>query len=148
MPPRTQLLLLAAAVAGSGALLVPARAFASTHRPTRHPPPRAAMPAITSRVFQPLGSPANYTATLEAAPADAVSVIKWQASYCRTCRKTSPLLDRAAKQWPKANFYSMDLYRNGRAAGERMNNFFKARNITMMPYVEVWLGNECVETEV
>lgn len=113
-------------------------------------PPAVEMkiPPIHSLVFAKLGSPANYTTTLAEAEDDQVSVIKWQAPYCRTCRATSPLLDRAAKQFPTARFYSMDLERNGKAAGERMANFFKEKKVTSMPYVEVYLGSTLVEAEV
>ena len=106
------------------------------------------VPPIKSRYFAPLGSPQNYTQMLERAPAQSVSVVKFQAPFCRTCRATSPLLDRVAKQYPEANFYSMDLVRNGKAAGERMKEFYQARGIKAMPYVEIFIGQECVETEV
>ena len=108
----------------------------------------SSIPPISSAFFEPLGSPANYSALIESAPADSISVVKFQAPYCRTCRASSPLLDRIAKQHPQARFYSMDLVRNGKAAGERMNRFFKERGINQMPYVEIFLGSECIETEV
>jgi thiol-disulfide isomerase/thioredoxin len=107
-----------------------------------------APPPIASRYFSPLGSPANYTQLIESAPSDTVSVIKFQAPYCRTCRKTSPLLDRVAKQYPQARFYSMDLVRDGKAAGERVNRFFKEKGVKLMPYVEVYIGSELFESEV
>lgn len=75
-------------------------------------------------------------------------MIKFQAPYCRTCRGVSPLLDRVCKQHPEAKYYSMDLARDGKAAGERMNRFFKERQIKQMPYIEVFYGKELVDTEV
>lgn len=105
-------------------------------------------PPIQSQFFRPLGSPANFTALLDDAAPDSVSVIKFQAPYCRTCRASSPLLDRVAKQYPQARFYSMDLVRNGKAAGERMNRFFKERGVKLMPYIEIYYGSECIDTEV
>ena len=42
----------------------------------------------------------------------------------------------------------MDLARDGKAAGERMNKFFKERQIKQMPYIEVFYGKELVDTEV
>jgi hypothetical protein len=40
----------------------------------------------------------------------------------------------------QARFYSMDLVRNGKAAGERMAHFFKQRQIRHMPYIEIYYG--------
>ena len=127
-------------------------------RPPQQPLPRTAPavvckvgtgpPPIKSRFFQPLGSPANYTALIEGAAPDEISVIKFQAPYCRTCRATSPLLDRVAVKYPQAKYFSMDLVRNGKAAGERMNIFYKEKGIKLMPYVEIYIGSECVDTEV
>ena len=105
-------------------------------------------PPIQSQFFRPLGSPANFTALIDGAAPDSVSVIKFQAPYCRTCRASSPLLDRVAKQYPQARYYSMDLVRNGKAAGERMNRFFKERGVKLMPYIEIYYGSECIDTEV
>ena len=117
--------------------------------PARHP--QVALkgpPPIKSAIFVPLGSPQNYTELVENAAKDTVSVIKFQAPYCRTCRGVSPLLDRVCKQHPEAKYYSMDLARDGKAAGERMNKFFKERQIKQMPYIEVFYGKELVDTEV
>ena len=58
------------------------------------------------------------------------------------------LLARIAAQNPTAQFFSLDLVRNGKAAGERMAKFFKARNVTAMPYVEVYVGSTLVEAAV
>ena len=60
------------------------------------------LPPIPSECFVPLGSPANFTSLIESAAPDSVSVIKFQAPYCRTCHATSPLLDRVARQYPQA----------------------------------------------
>ena len=115
----------------------------------RHAQPLAkGPPPIASKFFEPLESPANYTHLIDTSAADVVSVIKFQAPFCRTCRATSPLLDRVAKQYPEANYYSMNLNRNGKAAGERMNKFFKEKGVKLMPYIEIYIGSECVHTEV
>ena len=50
-------------------------------------------PAIKSRFFEPLSTPGNLTAALESAPRDSISVVKYQAPWCRTCRATAPLLE-------------------------------------------------------
>ena len=42
----------------------------------------------------------------------------------------------------------MDLERDGKAAGERMNAFYKSKGIKLMPYIEVFYGSECVDQEV
>ena len=145
--------------------------------PRCEPPVAKGPPPIKSRYFVPLGSPANYTELIAAADGtDAISVIKFQAPFCRTCRATSPLLDRVAKDYPQAKYYSMDLVRNGKAAGERMNKFFRAKSIKLstrpnssaqtrvhsfaccsfggsfsrfaVPYIEIYQGAECIHTEV
>ena len=105
-------------------------------------------PPIVSRQFTDLETPANLTAVLADAVEGEISVIKFQAPWCRTCRAMAPLLDRTAKKWPRASYYSLTLQRNGKAAGERMYKFFRSRNITQMPYVEVYLGQELLDAEV
>lgn len=115
----------------------------------RHPPPiLKGPPPIASKFFVPLESPKNYTDIVEGSAADTVSIIKFQAPFCRTCRATSPLLDRVAKQYPDAQYYSMNLVRNGKAAGEKMNRFFREKGVKLMPYIEIYVGSECVHTEV
>ena len=123
------------------------------HSPWPHAPRRCAIalkgpPPIVSRYFESLLTPAQFEELLEKAPSDAVSIIKFQATYCRTCRATAPLLDRVAKKYPTAKFYDLTLARDGKAAGERMYRFFKSRGIKEMPYIEVYAGSERVEAEV
>ena len=89
-------------------------------------------PPIASRYFSPLDTPADFNSLISSVPNNSVSVIKFQAPWCRTCRASAPLLDRTAKKWPDASYYSMELVRNGKAAGERMNRFFKSKNITQV----------------
>jgi thiol-disulfide isomerase/thioredoxin len=122
--------------------------FVSIHGSRRCPTAQAKLPPIASQVFVPLSTPANYSEVLASVGPDVVSVIKFQAPYCRSCRQTSPLLDRAAKKWPSARYFSLDLIRNGKAAGERMNRFFASRNVTTMPHIEVYAGSELVSVEV
>ena len=105
-------------------------------------------PPIRSREFKVLASPAEYEELLAGAAAEEVSVIKFQAPWCRTCRATAPLLDRKARKYPNASFYSIDLVRDGKAAGERMNKFFQAHNATKMPYIEVHVGGKLIDAEV
>ena len=97
--------------------------------------------------FMPLGSPANFTALLVAkeAAGDQITVIKYQAPWCRTCRAMGPRLDRVAKAFPFAEYYSLEAVRNGKAAGERMHELFLSRNATKLPYVEVYRGAELIE---
>ena len=118
--------------------------------------PSGGPPSITSRYFTPLSTPAEFNEAIATASSDCISVVKYQAPWCRTCRATSPLLDRAldrvAERLPNrtgnVRLYSLELVRNGKAAGERMNNFFKSRNITEMPYVELYMGRELIDSEV
>ena len=131
--------------------LTPHSPLLHSHWP--HAPRRCAIalkgpPPIASRYFESLLTPAQFEELLEKAPSDAVSIIKFQATYCRTCRATAPLLDRVAKKYPTAKFYDLTLARDGKAAGERMYRFFKSRGIKEMPYIEVYAGSERVEAEV
>lgn len=47
-----------------------------------------------------------------------VTVVKYQAPWCRTCRAMAPMLDRQAKKHSdrKLSYYSLECYRNGKAA--------------------------------
>ena len=120
----------------------------------RHRPPQmmgkkvSGPPPIRSREFKVLATPAEYEELLAGAAAEEVSVIKFQAPWCRTCRATAPLLDRKARKYPNASFYSIDLVRDGKAAGERMNKFFQAHNATKMPYIEVHVGGKLIDAEI
>jgi len=93
-------------------------------------------PPIPSKQFASLGSPANLTAVLDAAAENEVTVVKYQAQWCRTCRAMAPKFDREAKRHGDPSFYSLTLSRNGKAAGERMHRFFVARGANTLPFVE------------
>ena len=89
---------------------------------------RKGPPPIPSRHFTPLSSPSNFTTLLEGARDDQVTVVKFQAPWCRTCRAMAPKLDKIARAYPTAAYYSIESVRNGKAAGERMHKFFLSRN--------------------
>ena len=74
-------------------------------------------PPISSKLFISLTSPSNLTAVLEAVADDEVTVVKYQAPWCRTCRAMAPVLDKQAKKYGDLNYYSLECYRNGKAAG-------------------------------
>eukprot|EP00966_Prymnesium_polylepis_P208831 4837811-Prymnesium_polylepis.1 len=40
----------------------------------------------------------------------------------------APKLDKIAREYPSAAYYSIESVRNGKAAGERMHTFFLGRN--------------------
>ena len=50
------------------------------------------------------------------------------------------------ERWPEATFYELSLVRNGKAAGERMFRHYKARGVVSMPFFEVFVGAELVDT--
>ena len=85
-------------------------------------------PPIPSRRFSPLSSLDNFTATLKSARRNQITVVKFQAPWCRTCRAMAPKLDSIAKKFPTATYYSIESIRNGKAAGERMHKFFLSHN--------------------
>ena len=127
------------------------------HDPSMSSKKPRGLPPIASRHFTPLDGPANITALLTSAGEDTVSVVKYQAPWCRTCRALAPRLDKAldrvARRWPDsspaaARLYSLELVRNGRAAGERMNKYFKSRNATELPYIEVYRGDQLIDAAV
>ena len=95
--------------------------------------------------YTPLATPDDYAELLATASDDSISVVRFAAPWCRTCLAARPKLDAVAKRWPDASFYSFELVRNGKRAGERMNRFFKERNATELPYVEVYVGSKRVE---
>jgi hypothetical protein len=103
--------------------------------------------------FVPLRSPDEYRELLAAAASDAITVVKFEADYCRTCRAAAPKLryqvNRFAERNPQAQFFAMELRRkDSTAAREAMVECFKLRNATQLPYVEIFVGSELVETLV
>ena len=51
----------------------------------------------------------------------------------------------AEERWPQAEFYQLELVRNGKAAGERMYRHYRARGVKTMPFIEVFIGAKLVE---
>ena len=103
--------------------------------------------------FQTLASPSEYEELLATAASDAITVVKFEADYCRTCRAAAPKLryrvNRFAEQNPQARFYSMELKKKTTAAErEAMAEYFKLRNATKLPYVEIFVGSDLVDTLV
>ena len=86
--------------------------------------------ADVSRYFESLLTPAQFEELLEKAPSDAVSIIKFQATYCRTRSARDGAAARPrGEEVSDAKFYDLTLARDGKAAGERMYRFFKSRGI-------------------
>ena len=117
------------------------------HLPRRFTAARMAIAAEPMQpTFSALGTPANYTSTLAAKRPEEYSVIKWQAPYCRSCKKPSKLLERHASELPETTqFYSMDLLMDRKAAGRRMAQFFRQRQVTVIAFFEVYRGDELIE---
>lgn len=92
------------------------------------------LPPIPSKVFtSSLQNPSNYTAVIDQAQPDQITVIKFQARWCHTCRAMAPKLDSVAKRYPSAQYFVVESLRNGKAAGERMHSFFVSRNAVSTP---------------
>ena len=100
---------------------------------------------LTQPSFIPLQTPAEYEEMLLNVDVNAISIIKYGSPYCRSCKKPSPLLESYMEAWPDATVYSMQLIRDGKAAGKRMLRFFKERQVLVMPYLEVYRGSECIK---
>ena len=68
-----------------------------------------------------LPTPAAYEELLSSqAGLDSVTIVRYGAPWCRSCRTIGPRLQAlAAERWPSASFYELSLLRNGKAAGER-----------------------------
>ena len=130
----------------AGVLLGPG---GTSRRPVNHA--RCGVVAAAPR-FTPLDTPAAYQELISTVANDSISVIKFVSPTCRTCRTAAPLFDRVARRWRwGANFYSLELVRKdgkGKAAGERMKRFYKSRGATDLPFVEVYVGDNLVESLV
>jgi thiol-disulfide isomerase/thioredoxin len=63
-----------------------------------------------------LTTPKVYEELLSTAPDNAVSIVRYGAPWCRSCRTIGPdLQEFAATRWPAATFYQIELVRNGKA---------------------------------
>ena len=113
------------------ALLLPHAPLSA--RPPSGGPPRTA-PVTASQQqrqrYTPLATPADYAATLAAASNRTVSVVRFAAPWCRTCLAARPKLDAVARRWPDADFYSLELVRNGKRAGDSFHTCPKYHNST------------------
>ena len=133
-------------------LAVAVLAVVAVHPPAHRLPQRAAIamglkgpPPIPSKHFVSLTSPGNLTEALAGAASDVVTVVKYQAPWCRTCRAMAPLLDRQAKKHQELRYFSLECRRDGKAAGERMHKFFVERGAKGLPFVEVYRGDTLLE---
>lgn len=103
--------------------------------------------------FHPLASPEAYKELLDQKrTSDDITVIKWASDQCRTCRAAVPKIRGILKKWdeetpspPGASYYSVDLRRDNSVT---MLAFFKARNITLLPCIELYVGDELLHTLV
>ena len=98
--------------------------------------------------FHPLNSPEEYEQLLADRAADEITVVKWAADSCRTCRAAIPKIRGVLKKWddqlgPAASYYSVDLRSDNK---DVMFGFFKARNVTHMPCIELYVGSELLQT--
>ena len=93
-----------------------------------------------------LPTPAAYEELLASrAEPGVVTVVRYGAPWCHSCRRIGPALQElAAERYPGADFYELSLVRNGKAAGERMHRHYKARGVRTMPFLEVFDGAELV----
>jgi len=94
-----------------------------------------------------LPTPNAYQQLLQRAYPEDVTIVRYGAPWCRSCRTIGPSLQEyAAERYPTGRFYELSLVRNGKAAGERMYRHYKSRGCTSMPFFEVFKGSELVET--
>ena len=108
---------------------------------------RTSSPVAVVDRFTPLPDPSAYEELIAGLGDDAVSVIKFQAPWCRTCHMAKPKLNYAAKQYPRARFYSVTLDRK-RSDSDQMYELYQRLNVTEMPYIEVFCGATRVDTLV
>lgn len=97
---------------------------------------------IPSTKFLSLSGPVAYHQTIDRADEESITVIKWGSNNCRACRAASAKLNGIAAEYsqrhfPEIGFYSMDL---GRSNSD-MLHFFEERNVTHLPYIEVYAGS-------
>jgi len=93
--------------------------------------------------FTPLESPEAYDELVQSLDEGSTTVVKFVAPSCRTCRASNARLSFVASKWPRTRFYEVFL-----AAGTPFVEWAKARGLTTVPYIEVYLGAEQIEALV
>ena len=108
----------------------------------------ARLPAIQLAETRNLAGPDEYESLLESVSDEEITVVKWTADYCRTCRAATPkirgMFKRFFAQYPQASFYSMELTKDN----NEMHAYFESRNVTRMPFVEVYVGQQLADSLV
>ncbi|KAL1526165.1 hypothetical protein AB1Y20_014893 [Prymnesium parvum] len=117
----------------------------------RSPPPLAAV----SERYRALQDPVALRDILAEAREDAISVVTYTAPWCRACKAFKAKVEYIANRRPMARFYRVELQRAGGEVGgeagcepDTMRNFYASRNVTQMPFVEVYLGSNRLEALV
>jgi len=103
--------------------------------------------------FIPLRSPQAYEEVLEGVTSEQLTLIKWGSDDCRSCRAALRKINSVVTRWDavhmRGRFFSMDLRRGGRSeARAAMFECFQRRNVTHMPYIELYVGTKLVHTLV
>ena len=96
--------------------------------------------------FKKLTSPQEHKTIFEQTASTDVTVVKWMADGCRTCKAATPKITSIMKRWdqPGAQFYSMQLQNGDKA----MLTYFQEKNVSQLPFVELYVGNELVDSLV
>ena len=91
-------------------------------------------------------TPGAYQQLLERALPEEVTIVRYGAPWCRSCRTIGPSLQEfVGARYPTGLVYELSLVRNGKAAGERMYRHYKARGCSSMPFFEVFKGSQLLE---
>ena len=114
--------------------------------------PVSSGPTSDPSEVQRLASPNDYKDLIASASSTDITVVKWAADYCRTCRAAAPkirsLLKKFKTEQPNARFFSMDLKAIKDSSQDEMVDYFQSRNVTKMPYIELYVGQELVQSLV
>ena len=93
--------------------------------PSRCAPPQAGVrgpPPIPSRQFEALSSPDNFGDTIQKARRNQITVVKFQAPWCRTCRAMAPSSTRLPWGILRRLLFNQSI-RNGRLLASACTNF-------------------------
>jgi len=84
-------------------------------------------------------------ALIAASDPASVIIVQYQAPWDTKQYHVGPILEKAAKRWPSATFYSTELKR-GTPRGEHIFELHQSQGFKRMPLIQVFVGAECVDT--
>lgn len=102
---------------------------------------RCSSPMLVQSRYTLLESPQQYEELISNLVDDSPTVVKFVSPLCRTCKASTAKLSFVANQWPRTDFYEVSLTK-----GSPFIDWVKDRGITQLPFIEVYLGPERIES--